>query len=236
MICAIHQPMFYPYIGFFDKMIKSDIFVLLDDAQFEKNGWQNRNRIRLNTGEVKWITVPVKHKFGQTINEVEIVNDKWNIKIYKTLEQSYKKSSCYNEVLNKLFIRKTFFSKKLKHICIHSIVDVRNYYGISDYNDIKYSSSLNLTSTKTQKLIDICHAYECDQYLAGDGSKNYLDVKLMEKNGIEVIWQNFKHPMYPQKQIKNNFYIFVYNLSILDYMFNLGKKAFKNAFRVNFSS
>ena len=76
MIVTIHQPQYMPWLGYFDKADRADIFILLDDVQFKKNEWQNRNRIRTSQGW-QWFTVPVLHDFGQKINEVKIIACKW---------------------------------------------------------------------------------------------------------------------------------------------------------------
>ena len=92
MICAIHQPQYLPWLGYFDKMAGADVFVLLDDVQFKKNEWQNRNRIRDAQGW-QWITVPVLHDHGQRINQVKLnsVVD-WRGQHIRAIELNYKKS------------------------------------------------------------------------------------------------------------------------------------------------
>ena len=73
MIVAIHQPQYLPWIGYFDKLDRADVFVLLDNVQYKKNEWQNRNRIRTSQGW-QWITVPVLYKYPEKINVVKINN------------------------------------------------------------------------------------------------------------------------------------------------------------------
>ena len=73
MIVAIHQPNYLPWLGYFYKMVKADIFVLLDNVQYEKNGYTNRCQIKTPQGPF-WLTLPIKRKFPQMINEAEIVN------------------------------------------------------------------------------------------------------------------------------------------------------------------
>jgi hypothetical protein len=77
-VLAAHQPQYLPWLGFFDKLAQADVFVLLDTVQFKKNEWQNRNRIKGPTGP-QWLTVPVRHRFPQTIAEVEVPpDDPWS--------------------------------------------------------------------------------------------------------------------------------------------------------------
>ena len=89
MIVTIHQPQFMPWIGYFDKMEQADVFVYLDNAQFKKNEWQNRNRLKTAQGW-QWLTVPVLHRFPQSIREVGI-NDEvdWKSKHLNALTTNY---------------------------------------------------------------------------------------------------------------------------------------------------
>ncbi len=76
MIVSVHQPQYLPWLGYFDKIERSDIFVFLDNVQFKKNEWQNRNKIKTSEGW-QWLSVPVIHKFMQKISEVKINNTVW---------------------------------------------------------------------------------------------------------------------------------------------------------------
>src|SRR5438132_6629859 len=93
---AIHQPEFLPWLGFIDKLRQSDIFVLLDTVQFEKNYFQSRNRIRNSQGEV-WLTVPVHHQFDTKIQDVEIDNSQgWCRKILRAIEMNYHRAPYFS--------------------------------------------------------------------------------------------------------------------------------------------
>ena len=97
MIVAIHQPQYLPWLGYFDKMDKCDAFVFLDDVQFKKNEWQNRNKVKTAEGW-QWLSVPVFHDFGQKINQVKINNTvQWRRKHLNALVSNYAKSSFYNQ-------------------------------------------------------------------------------------------------------------------------------------------
>src|SRR5262245_54186546 len=87
---AVLQPGYLPWLGFFDQLLRSDVFVLSDDVQFDKHGWRNRNRVKSPTGPV-WLTVPVRHKgLGfPSILDVEIVPGRWAGKHISTLKQLY---------------------------------------------------------------------------------------------------------------------------------------------------
>lgn len=95
MIVSIHQPHYFPWMGYFDKIKSSDVFVLLDVVQFEKNGWQNRNRIK-TPGDPAWLTVPVLHDFGTSIADTLIKNDTmWHRKHRNAFQCNYAKAPFY---------------------------------------------------------------------------------------------------------------------------------------------
>jgi len=97
MIAGIHQPQYLPWLGYFDKIARSDIFILLDDVQFKKNDWQNRNKIHTPQGW-QWLTVPVIHNFGQTIVETKIKNvSNWRQAHYKALVLNYSRAPFFND-------------------------------------------------------------------------------------------------------------------------------------------
>ena len=176
MKIAIHQPNYFPNKNYFNKIKNSDIFVLLDDVQFEKNGFTNRNRIPTKNSDI-WLTIPIIHKFGQLISEVKIFNDNWKVKHKKTLENIYGKSIFLDEFFN-------YESDLLIDWNIHSL----NYMGIYEkkYPCFVLSSNLNIKSVKTQRIIDICKHFQANTYLSGNGAKKYIDMDLFEQNNIKI--------------------------------------------------
>ncbi len=98
MIVAIHQPNFWPWIAYFYKILRCDTFVFLDNVQYTKNSFINRNKIKTSQGYI-WLTVPVSFNFGQKILEVKINNNTdWRKKHLKTLELNYKKAIFFEEI------------------------------------------------------------------------------------------------------------------------------------------
>ncbi|AKB62442.1 WbqC family protein [Methanosarcina mazei] len=220
MIVAIHQPNYLPYLGFFDKMMKADIFVIYDDAQFNKEDFQHRNKIRIYHGW-KWLTVPVEKK-PIPINEIKIRNEittkniKWSDAHIKYIEDEYKKSDyylTYKTDLEKIY-RKSY--GKLIDLNMEIISYLKDAFDID--TKIIFSSKFGFESTSTQKLIDIVEALEGDTYLSGSGGRNYLEISLFKNRGIEVNFQDFKHPIYRQ-----TYRDFIPNMSAIDALFNTGK-------------
>lgn len=221
MIVAIHQPNYLPYLGFFDKMRKSDRFVVYDDAQFEKGEFQHRNRIRIYHGW-KWLTVPVEKKHIP-INEIRIKNEvstwkgvKWADAHLKDIRDNYKDTPYYSDYEKE--IKRTYEKKYEKLVELN--MDLINFLkkGFDIDVEIVFSSKLRFTSKSTERLVEIVEALGGDVYLSGPKGGDYLDVSLFEKKGIKVEFQDFKHPVYKQR-----YEGFIPNMSAIDALFNIGK-------------
>jgi hypothetical protein len=227
MTITIHQPEYLPYIGFFRKAVESDIFIILDDVNYQKNAFINRNKIKTAKG-VQWITVPIKERSSNLkINEVLISNQtNWQESQWKTLIFNYSKAPCFKEYSN--FFKKVFNKKweKISDLDIYLIENIINF--LKAKTMIKKSSELNVSGKGMERLINICKTVKADTYLSGKGSEKYhmelKDIELFEKNGIKVLFQDFNHPKYNQLFEKNMG--FISNLSIIDLLFNYGEKSF----------
>ncbi len=215
LVCAVHQPQFLPWLGYFDKIDKSDVFVLLDNVQYKKNEWQNRNRIRTVDGW-QWLTVPVKYHFGQKINEVEIDNSKdWRKKHWQALVTNYQKAPYFKQFhtfLEGVYTRQWQYLAEINIYLIERIVEL---LGIN--TAIKRASVLGVSGEKTTRLVNICLALGADTYLSGTGARDYLKEEEFSGQGIEVVFQEFQHPTYTQV-----FPGFELNMSIIDLLLNEG--------------
>ncbi|MBN1493687.1 MAG: WbqC family protein [Candidatus Omnitrophica bacterium] len=223
MICAIHQPQYMPWLGYFDKIDKADVFILLDDVQFKKNEWQNRNKIRTAQGW-QWITVPVLHDFGQKINTVHIDNNKkWRHDHLRAIELSYGKAPYYGrykDFIDELYKTEWFSLAKLNTFIIDKIV---GFLGIG--TKLVLASDFNIQAESTQRLIDLCRAVGADTYLAGADGHKYMDVELFRSSGIVMQTQQYEHPVYPQLWCKKDGSGFVSHMAIIDVLFNHGDKS-----------
>ncbi len=219
MIVSIHQPQYLPWLGYFDKIIKSDIFVFLDNVQYKKNEFQNRNRIKTANGW-QWLTVPVMYHFPQKIFEVEI-NQKmnWQKDHLKTLVVNYNRARYFSEY-------RTYFEElysknwdKLTDINIAVVELLAKVFGIKTKFFIA-SQIPNLREEPTERLIDICKYFSADTYLAGKGGAEYMDIEKFKKENISIIFQNFQHPVYPQL-----YGDFQPCMSVADLLFNCGPES-----------
>ncbi|MDD5634770.1 MAG: WbqC family protein [Candidatus Omnitrophica bacterium] len=220
MKIAIHQPQYLPWLGYFDKMDNSDVFVLLDDVQYKKNEWQNRNKIR-TAPSWQWLTVPVIFEHGQKINEITIDNHRdWRSKHLRSFEMNYSRSPYYEDHIG--FFRDSYTKDW------NLLVDINDYFieylkkALGINTELVKASSLKITSTGTERLIDICKVLKADTYLAGSGSADYMDAELFKKNGIKTEVQEFSHPKY--KQVFAGFEPY---MSAVDLLFSSGKDSLK---------
>jgi len=218
-VIAIHQPNFLPWIGFFYKMLKSDVFVFLDNVQFSKNSYQNRVKIKSSQGAI-WLTVPVLHKFGQLTKEVKINNrEQWREKHLKTLELNYKKASFFKPVFE--LLQEIYFKEEWELLVDFNIELI---FSISKFLEIETemirASSLNVSGKSTDLLINIAKELNASIYLSGKGGANYQDEEKFRANGIELKYSDFTHPVYPQLWGE-----FIEGLSIIDLLFNCGEKS-----------
>jgi ubiquinone/menaquinone biosynthesis C-methylase UbiE len=220
MIVTIHQPNFLPHLGFFDKILKSDAFIIYDTAQYVKGNYMNRNKIN-NNGNEYYITLSVKKdSWKHMIKDVILhQNDKNYTKIFKTLDLLYNKSPFYSEIIP--IIKHTFeIYKQTNKLIDGNVYFIENILKLFNWKGkLYYSSKLNITSIDpSQKLLDMIHKVDASIYLSGISGKKYLDLDLFKKYNVQIIFQNFNHPIY------NTSNKFIKNLSIIDYMFyNLNK-------------
>lgn len=224
MKVAIHQPEFFPWLGFFHKMSLSDTFVLLDTVQFEKNNWQNRNKI-LMAGNSEWLSLPIeKHSLHTLIQDIKInwSDDKLIKKHLSSLEQNYTKCKFFVELFPFL---QELYNKKLENLADFNtefITWMATALGIE--TKILRASELALSGEAaggTDVTLEICKILGADMYVSGSGAKVYLDINKYQNENIQVYFQDFHHPAYTQKGSKE----FVSHLSIVDLYANHGPQS-----------
>lgn len=219
MIITIHQPNYFPYPGFFHKISLAEVFVVMDDVQFQYDH-TNRNKIVSPNGGWTRITVPTKrqHKF-YNIKDVEINNElPWRKKNWDSIYTAYVDTKffyLYNDYLEKLYTLEWNYLFDINFEIIKKCIE---WLGIKI--EIIKESELNIKGEGTERLVNVCKKLQATTYVSGDGGKNYLNEKLFEKNHINLQYQNYKSIMYTQNLTKT----FIPNLSILDALANIGSK------------
>jgi len=220
MRVSIMQPGYLPWLGFFNLMKRSHLFVIYDDVKYTKNDWRNRNRIKTPQGKC-WLTIPVAKKFeSEMINEVPT---NYNYEAHlKTIEMNYKRTAFFDEVFSLLQSGSSTiknYSPLLISIDMHFIVKFCEYLELPC--DICYSSEIGFTGyNKTERLILMLQSVGATEYLSPNGALPYLDKDLFAQAGIRLIWQDYEHPVY--NQLWGDF---IPNLSIIDLLFNHGKES-----------
>lgn len=212
---VIHQPDFIPYLGFFHRLLYADLFVILDDVQFLRRGWHHRDKIKTVNGD-SWITVEVKKAHQQTkINQMLLNQSDWKQQHLKMLIYSYKKAKYFNEIYP--FVEQCY-AQNNDRLMDFNMTLIQMMMKLLDINvGIKYSSEYNLATTSNELLVDILRKVSATHYLSGIGAKDYFKSNPFDEAGISVVWQDFKHPIYPQLHGE-----FIPYLSTLDMLFNCG--------------
>ena len=226
MKVAIHQPCFLPWLGYLDRMMRSDVFVLLDHVQFERRGYQNRTSIRVED-EARWLTVPVVQvSQKETILEKQIDNPRealdrwWASKHFQTLRFAYRKAPHFQRYAPRLQELLETRYDRLVDLNQAMLDFLRESYEIR--TPLVKSSELQVEGARSQLLLNICQAVGARTFLGGmGGSRRYLDQDEFARAGMGVEWQEFAHPQYAQCGASG----FIPGLTALDMLFNCGPEA-----------
>lgn len=218
MIVSIHQPQYLPWLPYFLKIAESDVFILLDSVDFQKNGIQNRNQIKTAQG-ASWLTVPVKHQLGQKILDIEINNSvDWRKKHWNTIFQNYGKASSFKAYLSDL---ESLYSQEwnsLVEINIRILEMLLRWMKIP--TKIVRSSQMNAKGKASELVLNLCLEAGATSYISGTGGKNYLDEDAFKSAGIIINYNSPALPsLYPQMHTKAGF---LNDLSALDILLNCG--------------
>jgi len=217
---AILQPSYLPWLGYFDQIRRADVFVLYDDVQYDKHGWRNRNRIKTPQGP-HWLTVPVRASgLDKPLNrDVQIDNRlPWARKQLGTIRQFYAKAPYLGTYLPPL---EAALNQKW-HLLLdldRALLDLCCAW-LQIPSPTTLSSQLNIEGGQTERLVRICQHFQATHYLSGNAAQSYLDVAIFAAAGIEVVWQNYQHPVYSQLHGE-----YCSHLSVLDLLFNCGNKS-----------
>jgi hypothetical protein len=223
VILAAHQPSYLPWLGYLAKIAAADVFVVMDDLQYEAQNFQNRNRLKSNQGAI-WAQVPLlRGSRSDRIDEKRICNDgnpreHWQRRTWNMLRIHYGGAphfDLYREALEDVYTRPW---TSLLELDVHLLGLFLRWFEIT--RPVLRSSSLALTGMKTARILDLCKKTGARTYLSGrGGSVDYLDVQLLGDAGVEVAWQSFRHPTYSQRYPALGF---VSHLSALDLLLNCG--------------
>jgi len=199
VVAAMHQAHYMPWLGYFEKLDRCDVFVVMDRVQYERRGYQNRNKIKTVSGPL-WLTVPVvnRGRYEQALGDVEIdATVNWPSKHLKAFELNYRKAphfDTYFPCLEELLLRKQWLLLADLNIemlkMFMRLLDIRT--------ELRYESDLNVEGVRNERLINLCRAAGADVYLSGAGAKVYVEPEMFEQAGIGLLFQEYESPRYPQ--------------------------------------
>ena len=218
MKIAICQPTYLPWIGYFDLIDQVDVFVLLDDVQFEKQSWQQRNRIKTPLG-LQWLTVPVmfRGRLEQKIKDVEIRDHEFWRNHRRAIELNYRRARFFDDYFEPLASILSSNCSSLNDLNIALIGWFAGMLGIG--TRVLRSSEVQHEGKRTESLANLCRILGATEYLSPLGSAAYLlaEQAVMTQEGINVLFHNYDHPQYHQL-----FPPFVSHASVIDLLFNEG--------------
>jgi len=218
---GVVQSNYIPWKGYFDMIAAVDEFILLDDVQYTRRDWRNRNQIKTPSG-LQWLTVPVevKGKYSQKIRDTEIHGTEWAASHWKSLWQNYRRAECFAEI--SAWVEPLYLGETYGHL---SQLNRKFIEAICRYLDIQTritdSCDYRLPEGKTERLASLCAQAGGDEYISGPRAKDYIDEGVFAAMGIKLTWFDYEgYPPYPQQWGE-----FTHFVSVLDLLFNCGRQS-----------
>ena len=201
IVVAAHQPHYFPWIGLVHKIAQSDVFICLDDVQFEKRGFQNRTRYSTDSG-LKFLTIPVFQKGlyadAREIRDMRISERPAMIKHWRALQHRYAKSPGWRLVADRLETILTAEHNRMIDLCLQTTELTLDMFGVRNVR-FEMSSRYALSSTKADRIVELTERSGGTTYLSGSGARDYLKHQQFSDRGLSLTFQNFVHPEYPQR-------------------------------------
>lgn len=218
---AAIQSNYIPWKGYFDAINAVDEFILLDEVQFTRRDWRNRNKVKGAQG-TQWLTIPVvvKGRYHQRIDETLVAEPDWAARHWRTVSHLYRRARCFDDVaapLEAAYAAAT--SPRLSEINRGFIEAITSLLGIA--TPLRWSTEYEAAGTKGDRILELCLAAEADEYLSGPAARSYLDEEAFARKGVRVLWCDYEgYPEYPQLSEP-----FEHGVSILDLLCNTGGNA-----------
>ncbi|MDQ7826050.1 MAG: WbqC family protein [Candidatus Eremiobacteraeota bacterium] len=220
MTIGILQPGYLPWLGFFEQLYRSDLFVIYDDVTFDKGGWRNRNRIKTPGGWC-WLTVPLEQEnlTATLVKDVKINNrTDWKKKHLASIAQYYRKARFFTETIG---IFEEAYGKHWEMLIDIDMFFIRRLMEFLEIDrPLVCSSSLAIEGDRNGRLISLCMHFGADRFYEGKAGAAYIEEERFRSHGIEVLFQEYVHPVYTQLYGE-----FVPYLSVADLTFNHGKES-----------
>jgi hypothetical protein len=218
MKVAILQPSYLPWLGYFEQLAHADLFLFLDDVQYTRSDWRNRNRIKTLTGPA-WLTVPVRRTGLQKriVDTYIDYSSPWPERHLNVLAEEYRRAPHYEEVA--ALLRRHLFGRpeRLRDLCTGLVHALATYMGLPCRT--MYTSELGVRADDpTERLIRLCARVGATSLYEGRAGTDYLDLRRFRSAGIDVVFQDYQHPHYPQFHPP-----FTSHLSVVDLLFHVGR-------------
>lgn len=229
MKISISQPAYLPWLGYFNRIANSDIAIVLDSVMLErssKSRFTNRNKI-LTTSGPAWLTIPIlKSGIGQPLISEALIDQEqnWQEKHKRSIAHSYSKASFFNEYVSWLDDLYSRHWMCLSPLLNNSTLYLLQRLGIE--TPLMYSSQMNVQGSKSDLILNICASLGATTYISGPFGRDYLDLVSFLDKGITVVFDDYSHPVYPQRL--GDFHS---HLSIIDLLFNCGGESLDILFK-----
>lgn len=220
MILTAHQPVYLPWLGLMHKIALADLFVSLEHTQYVHDDWVNRNQVKLKTGPA-WLSVPVKKKghLGKTLADIEIdTTVPWRRKHWRTMEAAYGKAPHFAEYAP--FFEDLYSREWPRLIDLNMHIIEWLLLTLKIETPIYRPAEHEFEGSKSTLIIDICRKRGADVHVFGALGRNYVDIAIFERAGIGTVFQDYRHPAYPQLHGA-----FCSHLSVVDLLFNCGENS-----------
>lgn len=217
---VILQSNYVPWKGYFDLMHEADEFILYDEVQFTKNDWRNRNQLKAASGR-QWLSIPVRHQFGQRIDATEVADDDWAVSHWHKIAALYRKAPGFRAMAPHIeaLYRGAAGMQRLSQINRHFLEGLAAMLGLR--TPLTWSTDYDTDAGKTERLVSLCRAAGATRYLSGPSARDYIDASQFEAAGIELAFKNYAgYPTYAQQHPP-----FEHGVSVLDLLFHVAHDA-----------
>jgi len=231
MILTAHQPVYMPWLGLFHKIALSEEFCVFDIAQYQTKDFNNRNKIKTNSGVI-WLSVPVESKnhLNKCVGNIKVINNGWNKKHFKSIDLAYRKAPFYSDYIDQLEL--LLLGKEYEFLADLNFATLR--FGLDALGlslPIWVASNFEFEGKKSDLVLDMCVKLGAKDYVFGALGQDYADQESFLEKDVTPHFQSYTHPIYPQLYGEFEPY-----MSIIDLLFNVGPDSLSTLMSGNVSN
>ena len=220
MIVTIHQPCYFPWLGLLHKIHSSQVFMVMDEVQLSDSAFQNRTQLLANTGKERFLTIPIEKKGykSKSMSELMIANPQWANYHWNFISNNYKSHAYFTEIGHEIELVLGRKAQSLVDVLIYSMEISIACFDINIKVIRQSELDYDRSKRKSDLVIELLKSVNASCYISGTGAKAYQSDVDFQKAGIELRYQEFKHPIYSQKNTNE----FIPGMSAIDLLMNLG--------------